>query len=205
MHQIDDDPAWREYLARVVDHMPRFACGGLEQASIVVLELWHRGDDGFRLAAALKRRRNPPRLLALTSRCDEVALYRSMLGPLEGVVWKTPAAQGQLCEGLEALLADRSYFPPEVVAERRRVCASPDAYFKRLSPVELELMPYLGQFTSDFEIARQTGRSPATIRWHRGEIIRRLDLHDSFELVRWAMETGFVAPNLPAPPCLVGV
>lgn len=203
VHHLDDDPAWRETLARVVAGSPGFECDGNIGAAIVVLELWHRDEDGFAIAAALKRRWRPPRVLALTSRCDEVALHRATDGLLDGLIWKTPAAGTQLRDALCALAAGKSYFAPEVLAEHRRLCSSPDAYFKRLSRGEQELMPYFGRFAGDAEIARLTGRSRETIRWHRGEIMRRLDLPDSTALARWAMVAGFVPPFLPAPPCLV--
>jgi DNA-binding NarL/FixJ family response regulator len=205
VHHLDDDAAWGGQVEDAVHAVEGLAMGALHGAAIVVLELWHRGRDGLILAAELKETLRPPRILALTDRCDPVCLHRSLHGALDGFVWKTPAARVQLGDALRSLAEGRSFFCPEMLAERRRLGAAPDAYFKRLSALEQDLIPHFACGAADREIALQTGRAAETIRWHRGEIIRRLGLRNSIELARWAEIAGFVPPNLPAPPCLVGI
>lgn len=205
VYHMDDDPAWRRQLADVVGTLDGIALGDLVAAQIVVVDLWHRGEDGFHIVDRLKGRSNPPQILAFTCRCDPVAVHRAVLGALDGFVWKTPAAAQQVAEALSALAQGRAYFATEFLAERRRLAALPNAYFKILSPIELKLVPLFGKHLSDEEVGRRVGLNPRTIRWHRGEIVRRLGLAGSHELPIWATVTGFVPPHLPAPPCVVAV
>ena len=200
---LEDDPAWRVQLADTVDSLDSFTLGDLPSAVIVVLELWYRGESGFEIAARLRKGPGRVRVLALTSRCDAVAMHHAQDGLLDGFVWKIPAAGHQITEALLALEQDRTYFPKEVTDERRRLEALPDAYFKLLSPTEVELLPYFARFMKDPEIATKVGSSERTIRWHRKKIEHLIGATSFGDLCNWALCIGFAPLNLPAPPCLV--
>ncbi len=169
----------------------------------MVLELWLQNDDGFDVIEQLAALPEKPRVLALTRRCDPVAMHRAREGRLAGLVWKTPAAPEQLGAALAALRTGGTYFRPEVRAEMARVRAASDAFFKIISPKEQELLPLLGRGRTDEEVSRRLGREPCTVKRHRLTIQEKLGLRRE-ELPLWAMLMGFVPLMLPAPPCLVG-
>ncbi|HMN14494.1 MAG TPA: LuxR C-terminal-related transcriptional regulator [Bellilinea sp.] len=63
-----------------------------------------------------------------------------------------------------------------------------------LTDRELEVLQLVASSKSNRDIARQLCISVKTVQTHRANIMRKLDLHDRTELVRYAIRTGLVAP-----------
>ena len=96
---IDDDFAWDETLRKSVSALPSAVSMRVVEActrahglrlcrelspSIIVMELWLQGEDGFELLEQLAALPCKPRVLALTRRCDPVAMHRAREGRLAG-------------------------------------------------------------------------------------------------------------------------
>ena len=212
---LDEDFSWGEILRRsAASRWPggrvrvvtaRTRTDGLRRCRelrpvMVVMDLWLQAEDGFDVLEELAALPTNPRVLALTRRCDPVAMHRATEGRLAGFVWKISSAAEQLGMALAALEAGENYFPAEVRAAITGVRAAPDAYFKILSPTLQGLMPLLGRGYADQEVSRRLGREPCTIKHQRLEVQGKLGLRRE-ELPLWAMIAGFVPPLLPSPPC----
>lgn len=86
----------------------------------------------------------------------------------------------------------------------RRFRADSRAFFKLISPRELDLLPYFAQAWSDEEASAHVGLSVHAVRTHRQNVMHKLDLPDAAKLTHWAIVNGFggrCAPSsqLPAP------
>ncbi len=173
----------------------------IQQPALVLLELLMPDIDGYAVAVELAKLRPCPRILLLTSCADEATLYRLGRGSVNGLVWKTERAVEELPYAIEEVLSGRSYFPALVLHAMRQLRCAPDCFFKILSDRELELVPPMGAGQSDREIAQAAGLSVATIHSHRQRIMSKLGLHTTAELMRWAVNKGFVHVPRPAPPC----
>ena len=212
---LDADPAWRETFRQAAcEAMPETRVHAAPTAAralalcrevrptLVATELRLHDGDGFDFIRSLTELPGCPRLFALTDRCDEVALHRAQGdGLLAGLIWKTPAAPAQLRAALPLLCAGGVCFPPEVRDLMRNQRTSPLAYFKILSPTQQELLPLMGKGMTDGEIALHSGRNPETVRWHRSEIMKKLEIRRTPKLVSWTMGKGFVDLGPGAPPC----
>jgi len=64
---------------------------------------------------------------------------------------------------------------------------------KKLTPRQLEVLRLVVQGHTTREIARRLRLSAKTIETHRGEVMRRLEIHDVVGLVRYAIRVGLVA------------
>lgn len=63
-----------------------------------------------------------------------------------------------------------------------------------LSRRELDVLRLVALSKSNKEIARELHISVKTVQTHRANILRKLDLHDRTDLVRYAVRTGLVIP-----------
>lgn len=206
---IEDDPLWGDAVRLVVESL---AAGvdyrrgatraeGLRLAQawtpdIVLLDLRLPDGDGFSLPQALQNAVGRPRILVLSGRTDDVALWRVMRDPhIAGLLWKNAELASQLPAGVAAVQRGHRYLAPDVQQAMRRLRADPHAFYKILSDRELGLLPALGRGATDEELARQTGLSALTVKSHRQHIMAKLGLHRTPDLIYWAIAHGFVEPG----------
>ena len=63
-----------------------------------------------------------------------------------------------------------------------------------LSPREREILKLIAEGTSRDEIARKLHIAPTTVKVHRQNIMRKLEMHSGTELVKFAIRSGLVEP-----------
>jgi DNA-binding NarL/FixJ family response regulator len=68
--------------------------------------------------------------------------------------------------------------------------------YESLTPREQEVMALLAEGMSVSQVADRLFISPKTAENHRSKIMRKLDLHSSIELVRYAAKIGLIDLNL---------
>lgn len=66
---------------------------------------------------------------------------------------------------------------------------------ERLTPRQLEVLRLVAQGHTTREIARRLKLSAKTVESHRGEVMKRLGIHDVVGLVRYALRLGLVRPE----------
>ena len=66
---------------------------------------------------------------------------------------------------------------------------------RKLTPRQLEVLRLVAAGHTTREIARRLKLSAKTVESHRGEIMKRLGMHDVVGLVRYAVRVGLVGPE----------
>jgi DNA-binding NarL/FixJ family response regulator len=66
---------------------------------------------------------------------------------------------------------------------------------EKLTPRQMEVLQLMAQGLTTPEIARRLNLSGKTIETHRGEIMKRVGIHDIVGLVRYAVRVGLVTPR----------
>ena len=66
---------------------------------------------------------------------------------------------------------------------------------EKLTPRQVEVLRLMAIGNTTPEIARELGLSAKTIETHRGEIMKRVGIHDIVGLVRYAVRVGLVPPE----------
>lgn len=203
---IEDDPLWGEAAQLVLESLATpveyrrgasraeaLRLAGEQLPEIVLLDLRLPDGDGFGIAEELPAAGGRPRILVLSARRDDLALWRIMREPrLAGLLWKSASLREHLPAALAAVQQGHRYLPPDVHAAMRRLRADPQAFFKILSDRELGLLPGLGRGLTDDELAVQAGVSALTVKSHRQHIMAKLGLHRTPDLIYWAIAHGFV-------------
>ena len=78
--------------------------------------------------------------------------------------------------------------------------ADPADFSKLLSAHEQKLLVFFGEGLSNDESAARTGLAWGTVRNHRNNIMAKLNLHSTPELMRYAIDKGFTRPRRVALP-----
>ena len=71
-----------------------------------------------------------------------------------------------------------------------------DVGYGTLTPREQQVMRFLAEGLSTKEIAEKLFISPKTVENHRANIMSKLDLHRTMELVRYAARLGVIDVDL---------
>jgi DNA-binding NarL/FixJ family response regulator len=66
---------------------------------------------------------------------------------------------------------------------------------ERVTPRQLQVLQLVAEGHSTREIARRLKLSVKTVETHRGEMMKRLGIHDVVALVRYAVRVGLGAPS----------
>lgn len=205
---IEADSFFADAIAQMVANWPEvchlgIACGADDAVSrcrtaapaVVISDLWLPASDGRGIVDRLAGLPQPPRMLLLTCRDDEVALRSAWFerGKIFGLIWKARGCHEHLRAGIAAAARGERYFPPEVGRAIHGFCASPNAFFKLLTPRQEQFMPAFARGATDDEIAGEFGVTPGAARTQRKRIMHKLGLHRACELAAWATEKGFGA------------
>ncbi|MCU0791441.1 MAG: response regulator transcription factor [Opitutaceae bacterium] len=168
----------------------------LHLPDLVLLDVVLPDGDGLELAPALRTLSPEIKLLALSSHTDEYTLHRAFAAGVNGFVDKNLQTLDLLHEAMRNVLAGEFYASASVHQARARMRADAKSFDKILSEREMELLGHLGYGKTNEEIATQLGLSPRTVRNHRHNIMAKLDLKSTPQLIRYAIEKGFTRRQL---------
>jgi two-component system, NarL family, response regulator NreC len=158
---------------------------------LLLLDLHLPGFDGFTVIERVRAEANAPRILVISSYCDDYTVSRIDAAAITGFIDKNGSTVAVLREALAAVAGNGTYFSATVrnLVERHRTNA--DAFDARLSARERTVLLMIGRLLTDQEIAVHLNISGATVEKHRFNIYRKLGLKSRAELMRYARDHGF--------------
>lgn len=161
------------------------------QPDLVLLDLELPDAEGFDLVGQIRSAAPGARILVLSAHTEAYILHRVQQAQVDGFVDKNEQTPEVLIEALRRVSQGMRYFSPSIVGQMARTRSDPQGFSRILSPREQELLRMLGQGWTDATIADRVGLSELTVRNHRRNIMAKLGLHSTPELVRYAIEHGF--------------
>lgn len=213
---VDDHPLFREGLKYIIGRNERFkvvgeaenAAGALREAKklnpdIVLVDISLPDKSGIQLTYELKKQQPQVMIMIVSmhSKIDYIA--EAFQAGAKGYVAKESAAE-RLVQGLEAIVKGEFFLDSSVslqVVENLmkfpvKEARITDAEYGALTPREQEIMRMLAEGVGPREIADKLCISPKTVENHRANIMKKLDLHSTMELVRYAAKLGLIDVDL---------
>jgi DNA-binding NarL/FixJ family response regulator len=109
------------------------------------------------------------------------------------------SAGKDLLKGIASVAAGQAYFSPSIARLMlddyvRRVSGTDvvDRY-ETLSAREREIFQLIAEARTNKEVAELLEISPATVETHRARILQKLDIHNTAELVLYAVRRGVIS------------
>lgn len=196
----DDHPIVRMGLAGMVDAeaglclVGQADCGqaAVQQYTqlkpdLVLMDLRMPGLDGVAAIEAIRALDPAARIIILTTFDGEEDIYRGLRAGARAYLLKD-APHGQIMECINAVMRGQRYLPPHLalkLAERLEVEA--------LSRRELEVLRHLATGMSNKEIARMTGITEGTVKFHVTAVMAKLGARSRTEAVAVAMRRGLIS------------
>ena len=152
---------------------------------VVLLDVGLASGDGLRLAQRLKTRAPQIKPIIVSGREDPYLLYRVHQLALPGYVSKS-SALATLQEAILTVAEGRTYYTEPF----GRHLQSQDAFFRILSKREVEVLFATTQAHPNGTACKKLQVTKGTLLKHLANIRRKLGLHTTAELVRYAMHLG---------------
>jgi DNA-binding NarL/FixJ family response regulator len=165
---------------------------------VVVLDIGMPLLNGIEATRQIVRRSPHTQILILSMHSDEAYITQALKAGARGYLLKD-SADTELIRGVAAVAAGKSFFSPAVakvmlddyvrhLAEKGIVDR-----LESLSEREREVFQLVAEGHSNKEIADLLSVSPATIETHRAHILQKLDVHNTAELVLYAVRRGVIS------------
>jgi two-component system response regulator NreC len=158
---------------------------------LVLLDLVLPDGDGLDLLPALFGVAPGAKVIALSSHIDEFTLHRAMSSSVHGILDKNEQPVRILREAIQTVLAGGQYLSSFVKRLKASIRADPTAFDKILSDREQQVLRLIGEGLVNDQIAARLGISLSTAKHHRLNIMAKLDMHSTPQLIRYAIEKGF--------------
>jgi two-component system response regulator NreC len=178
----------REAVKKVLEHEP----------DVAVLDIGMPLLNGIEATRQVVKRAPNVRILILSMHSDEAYITQALQAGAKGYLLKD-SADVDLIRAVTDVSAGRSFFSPAVakvmlddyvrhLADKGIV----DRY-DALSEREREVFQLIAEGHSNKEIADLLSISPATVETHRAHIFQKLDLHNTAEVVLYAVRRGVIS------------
>lgn len=158
---------------------------------LVLLDLVLPDGDGLDLLPDIFAAAPSAKVIALSSHIDEFTLHRALNSRVHGILDKNEQPVRILREAIATVLAGRQYVSSYVQRLRASVRADPAAFDKILSDREQEVLRLIGEGLNNEQVAARLKISASTAKNHRLNIMAKLDMHSTPQLIRYAIEKGF--------------
>jgi two-component system response regulator NreC len=137
-------------------------------------------------------------VVILSMYSDETYVMRALTAGARAYLLKDSAA-GDLIGAIEAVSHGKSFFSPKVsrilAEDYIRVLKQKGAVdtYDLLTSREREILQLLAEGKTNKEVSTALNISPYTAETHRGHILQKLNLHNSAELVLYAVRKGIIS------------
>lgn len=162
-----------------------------ETPEVVVMDVSMPGMGGIEGLRRLKTRYPDARVLLLSMYDDPAFVSRADKHGAMGYLSKNSAADS-LVRAIESVLAGQPFFSEEIASRMTDSDADFSSPTLSLSNREFEIFRLLAEGRAVAEIAEDLNLSPKTVSNHRSNLMEKLGLKSTAELVHYAIRQGVV-------------
>ena len=167
------------------------------QPDLAILDIAMPQLNGIEVAAQAIRHNPQLRVIMLSMHAHESYVIRSLTAGAKGYLLKD-ATEEDLVPAVRAVSQGRSFFSPaisHILAEdyvRYLQQSGQEDSYSLLTDREKEILQLLAEGRSNKEVASLLGIGLSTVETHRANTMQKLALHNTAELVLYAVRKGIV-------------
>ena len=154
--------------------------------------------NGIEVASRAQKLEAAPGVIILSMHADESYIMRALAAGARGYLVKD-ATDEDLIPAVRAVAAGKPFFSPTVAAvlmedyvRQLRARGLSDSY-DLLTVREREILQLLAEGRSNKEVAALLDVGLSTVETHRANLMQKLNLHNTAEIVLYAVRKGIIA------------
>ena len=169
------------------------------QPNIVVMDIAMPLLNGVDATSQILSRDPEIKVIILSMHSDESYILRSLSAGAKGYLLKD-SAEGDILPAVQTVAKGRPYFSPLIAStlldeylqtmKKNKIRDS----FDLLTDREKEVLQLLAEGKSNKEVAAVLNLSPYTIESHRTSLMQKLNLHNTAEIVLYAVRKNIIVP-----------
>jgi DNA-binding NarL/FixJ family response regulator len=167
------------------------------QPDLVILDIGMPMLNGIEVAARTQKLERPPKVIMMSMHNDESYIARALAAGARAYLLKD-ATDEDLLPAVRAVAAGKPFFSPAVAAllvedymRRLHVRGLTDSYHL-LTDREKEVLQLLAEGRSNKEVATLLEVGLSTVETHRANLMQKLNLHNTAEIVLYAVRKGII-------------
>lgn len=167
--------------------------------NVAVVDLMLPGIGGLEVAREVKARLPQTRLVVLSMHSGEAYVLEALRAGALAYVLKE-SSSNDLVFAIREALAGRYYLSPplserSIMTYLEKARAGAQTLHEPLTTREREVLKLIAEGYSSPEIAERLVLSPRTVETHRANIMRKLELRSTADLIRYAIRHGLIPPE----------
>lgn len=205
---VDDHPVVRDGYRRLLEQMPDikivaeadngeagYDCYRRFSPDVVVLDINMPGIGGLEAIRRIKAYDEKSRILVFSMHSNEIMIQRALEAGALGYLTKQ-GGMGQMVQAVQQVAKGRMFIDADHVTSMAQHKLSDKTVdpVRVLSPREFQLFKFLAEGNSVAEIANTLSISAKTVGVHHTNIMKKLGLHNSSQLVRLAILCNVIEP-----------
>ena len=166
---------------------------------VVVMDIAMPLLNGIDAAAQITRRNPDTKVIILSMHADESYILRALAAGAKGYLLKE-STETDVLPAVRSVRDGKPYFTPSIarvlledymrMMKQNNVQDSYDLLTER----EKEVLQLLAHGKQNKEVAQVLNLSPHTVDSHRTNLMQKLDLHNTAEIVLYAVRKGIIVP-----------
>jgi two-component system, NarL family, response regulator NreC len=168
-----------------------------QHPDLLILDIGMPKLSGIEVAARAQRMNRPPGVIILSVHGDESYIMRALAAGARAYLLKS-ATDEDLIPAVRAVASGKPFFSPGVTAvlvedyiRRLQQRGLTDSYHL-LTDREKEVLQLLAEGRSNKEVASLLNLGLSTVETHRANLMQKLNLHNTAEIVLYAVRKGLI-------------
>ncbi len=161
------------------------------QPDVIVVDISMPKLNGIEAVRKIKEEGSEAKVIFLTMHPDVTYASRALEAGGDGFVLKHSAPE-ELLVAIEKALDNKTFITESVADELDTTTHSRQDPIRKLTGRQREVLQLLAEGHSAREIGDLLFVSPRTVEFHKYKIMEELGIHNSAELVHYAIKTGLV-------------
>lgn len=167
------------------------------EPDIAILDIGMPKLNGIEVAARLQKLRRPPQVIILSMHADESYIIRALSAGARAYLLKD-ATDEDLIPAVRTVASGKPFFSPAVAGvlvddyvRQLQTRGLTDSYHL-LTDREKEVLQLLAEGRSNKEVAQILNLGLSTVETHRSNLMQKLNLHNTAEIVLYAVRKGII-------------